>query len=191
MAFHEPSQLEVGLTRLIMTPIERPFYKKYVDGMGLKGGETVLEFGPGSGKMSRYLAKALPRGHLTIVDRSHAWLELVGKLMRNYQNVELMQGRIAELDIPDGTFDIVIASFVIHDVDEYERQKVVDTLAAKLKKGGRMYVRDPEVSGRSGHGISPEDLRRVMHDSGLKELSFERVRPLYMGPMNQGVYVKE
>ena len=98
---------------------------------------------------------------------------------------------IAELDIPDGTFDIVIASFVIHDVDEYERQKVVDTLAAKLKKGGRMYVRDPEVNGRSGHGISPEDLRRVMRNSGLKELSFERVRPLYMGPMNRGVYAKE
>lgn len=191
MAFHEPSQLEVALTRLIMSIIEGPFYKKYVDDMGLKGGENVLEFGPGPGKMSKYLARAIPDGRLTIVDLSGVWLDLVQKKMSKYPNVSLRQGRITELPIADGSFDVVIASFVIHDVDEYERQKVVDSLAAKVKKGGRMFVRDPELNGRSGHGITGADLHKVMQNSGLKEQSFDRLKPFYMGPLNQGVYVNE
>lgn len=191
MSFHEPSQADVALTRLIMTVIQGPFYMRYVENMGLLGGENVLEFGPGSGKMSKYIARALPRGRLTIVDRSRVWLGVVQKVMAQYPNVSLHQGRITELPIADGAFDVVIASYVIHDVDEDERQKVVDALAAKVRKGGRMFVRDPELNGRSGHGITRADLRRVMQASGLKEVSFERVKPFYMGPMNQGVYVKE
>ncbi len=191
MAFHEPSPAEVALTKFIMTIIEGPFYRKYVEGIGLKGDERVLEFGPGSGKMSKYIVQGLPAGHLTIVDRSTVWTEVVRKLLGNRPNVELMQGRIADLAIADGAFDVVVASYVIHDVDEEERQKVVDALAAKLKKGGRMYVRDPEVDGRTGHGITATGLRSVMHRTGLKEVAFERVRPFYMGPRNQGVYVKE
>ncbi len=191
MSFHEPSGAEVALTRLIMTVIEGPFYKRYVDNMGLKGGENVLEFGPGSGKMSKYLARALPGGQLTIVDLSRVWIDLVREKMTKYSNVSLHRGRITELPIPDGAFDVVVASFVIHDVDEEERQKIVDSLAAKVKKGGRMFVRDPELNGRSGHGITRTDLYRVMQNSGLKEVSFERVKPFYLGPLNQGVYVKE
>ncbi len=191
MAFHEPSQGEVALTRLVMTIIEGPFYRKYVDSMGLKGGENVLEFGPGSGKMSKYLARALPRGHLTIVDLSRVWIGVVQKKMVKYPNVRIYQGKITGLPIADGAFDVVVASFVIHDVDEEERQKVVDALAAKVKKGGRMLVRDPELNGRSGHGITGTELRRVMQNSGLKEESFERIKPFYMGPLNQGVYIKE
>lgn len=191
MAFHEPSGAEVALTRLIMTVIEGPFYRRYVENLGLSGGENVLEFGPGSGKMSKYIAGALPRGHLTIVDRSRVWIGVVRKKTAKCPNVSLHQGRITELPIADGAFDVVIASYVIHDVDEDERQTVVDALAAKVRKGGRMFVRDPELNGRSGHGITRADLRRVMQNSGLKEVSFERVKPFYMGPMNQGVYVKE
>lgn len=191
MSFHEPSRLEVALTRLIMTIIEGPFYKRYVADMGLMGGENVLEFGPGSGKMSKYIAGSLPRGSLTIVDLSRVWIGVVKNMMAKYPNVSFHQGRITELPIPDGAFDVVVASFVIHDVDEEERQKVVDSLASKVKKGGRMFIRDPELNGRSGHGITRADLHKVMQNSGLKEVSFERVKPFYMGPLNQGIYVKE
>ncbi|HTY90704.1 MAG TPA: class I SAM-dependent methyltransferase [Methanocella sp.] len=191
MTFHEPSQAEVALTRFFMTFIQGPFYKKYVADMELKGDESVLEFGPGSGKMSRYLAESLPDGRLTIVDLSKAWLGLIRKKLMKYPNVDLKQGKIMDLPIADGSYDVVVASFVIHDVDEDERQRVVDTLAGKLKSGGRMFVRDPEVSGRNGHGITGADLRSVMRNSGLNELSFKRLKPFYMGPMNEGVYIKE
>jgi ubiquinone/menaquinone biosynthesis C-methylase UbiE len=191
MAFHEPSSIEVALTKLIMTIIEGPFYKKYVDEMGLKGGENVLEFGPGSGKMSKYLARALPRGRLTCVDLSKVWLGVVQKVLSKYQNVDLKQGKIFDLPIADGSFDVVVASFVIHDIDDEERQQVADTLAAKLKKGGRIFVRDPEVKNGTGHGISGTELRKAMSNTGLKEMSLERRKPFYMGPLNQGIYAKE
>lgn len=191
MVFHEPSTIEVALTKIIMTIIEGPFYKKYVNEMDLKGDENVLEFGPGPGKMSKYLVRALPRGHLTCVDLSRVWPRVVRKVLREYPNVDIMQGKIFKLPIADGSFDVVVASFVIHDVDDEERQQVVDTLAAKLKKGGRIFVRDPEVQNGKWHGISGAGLRKVMQDSGLKELSFERRKPFYMGPLHQGVYVKE
>jgi ubiquinone/menaquinone biosynthesis C-methylase UbiE len=191
MAFHEPSPAEVTINSLLLTIIEKPFYKNYVDGMGLKGDERVLEFGPGTGKMSKHIVRALPHGHLTIVDLSKNWLEAVGKVVAGSPNVDLKQGKIMNIPLSDGSFDVVVASFVIHDVDDIERRQVVDRLAALLKKGGRMYVRDPELNGRSGHGITPAELRRVMQGSGLKEVTFERLRPWFMGPLNQAVYVKE
>jgi ubiquinone/menaquinone biosynthesis C-methylase UbiE len=191
MAFREPSSADVVLTRLIMTVIEGPFHKRYVESMGLKGDERVLEFGPGPGKMSRYLASALPNGHLTIVDLSRVWLGIVRKKMERYENVELKQGKVMALPIVDGSFDVIVASFVIHDVDVEERQKVVDTLAAKLRTGGRVYVRDPEAKNGRSHGMSGQEMREVMVKAGLKEISFERKKPFYMGPLNQGIYKKE
>lgn len=191
MAFHEPSPAEVAINSWLLTIIEKPFYKNYVDGMGLKGDEKVLEFGPGTGKMSKHIVRALPRGHLTIVDLSKNWLKAVGKVVGESPNVDLKHGKIMNIPLSDGSFDVIVASFVIHDVDDHERRQVVDRLAALLKKGGRMYVRDPELNGRSGHGITPWELRRVMQGSGLKEVTFERLRPWFMGPLNQGIYVKE
>lgn len=191
MAFHEPSRLEVALINTAMTALGGAYNRGYVDGMGLKGDEAVLEFGPGSGHMSRYILRALPRGRLTIVDLSSVWIDVVRKAVGGRPNVELLCGRIPELPIPDGAFDVVVASYVIHDVDEAERPAVARTLAAKLKPGGRMFVRDPVVNSSRRHGISGDDLRSIMRTTGLKETSFEHVKPRLRGPMNQGVYVKK
>lgn len=58
MEFKEPSLLEVLLDVLVRNTIARTVYKRYVDGLKLKGDERVLDFGGGSGIASGYVAQA-------------------------------------------------------------------------------------------------------------------------------------
>ncbi len=173
--------------RFLLTLIERSFYERYVDEMGLKGDEAVLEYGPGPGKMSKYLARALPRGRLVCVDVSRVWMGIVHKVLREYKNVDFKLGDISGLAIDDGSFDVLVVSFVLHDVDADERQNIMHTLVKKLKKGGKAFVREPD---KQGHGMRVEEVRALMRISGLKEHTFEHFNKMLVGSGNKWIFEK-
>jgi SAM-dependent methyltransferase len=69
-----PGGMEIFTTRLMLHGLLSGSYRRFVDGMGLRGDERVLDFGAGSGAAAGHLAKRLQAGgHLTCVDISPGW----------------------------------------------------------------------------------------------------------------------
>jgi len=120
--FEHPSALFVLEDRLKGLLGGLLLYNPYFKTFGLKGNETVLDFGCGGGAGSRCLANLLSKdGHLTCIDASSYWIEKARKRLDRYSNVECKVGDIRELDIPDSSFDVISAMHVIHDIAPVER----------------------------------------------------------------------
>jgi ubiquinone/menaquinone biosynthesis C-methylase UbiE len=166
-----------------------PFYRRYVEGMGLKGDERILEFGSGTGAASRYLAEILLKGggHLTCVDMSEAMSRVARKRLKKYPNVETRVGDIRTLDVKDSTYDAASIHFTLHDLDESIRLETVKALAGKLRSDGRLFIREPT---EKFNAMSPEAMRKVLSEGGLEELTCRFTKAPLFGPMYEAVYTK-
>ncbi len=184
---------EPGSGRLFFEWVKGPFrsgfYRSYVESLGLKGNERVLEYGSGTGAASRHIAPILQKktGHLTCVDISTVFMNSVKKKMSKYPNVDFMLGDIRILDIKSGSYDMVFMHYVLHDIPEGRRQENVGMLASKLKNGGRICIREP--TGEK-HGMPAEEIKRIMTYAGLKEVSSGTGKRTFGGPMFYGVFKK-
>jgi ubiquinone/menaquinone biosynthesis C-methylase UbiE len=88
------------------------------------------------------------------------------KRTKSFSNVDYRVGEISSLDIDDKSYDMVVVSFVLHDVEEQKRSVIVNELARRLKPGGRIVIKEPT---KSDHGMEPSDIRMLMSGAGLKE----------------------
>ncbi|HET7226398.1 MAG TPA: methyltransferase domain-containing protein [Candidatus Eisenbacteria bacterium] len=127
--------------------------RRVLERLPLSGGETVLDCGCGSGRVSALLLERLPRGRLIALDRSadmvreaHRWLSqqpLAGR-------TRVVLGDAAALPLR-GTIDAILSTATFHwvvDQDTLARQ-----LFAALKPGGRLVV-------QMGGGPNVESLHR-------------------------------
>jgi len=154
-------------------------YNPFIKTFGIKGNERVLDFGCGGGISSRCIAKKLTKGgFLTCVDTSIFWMKKAEKRLRKYNNVEFKTGDIRKLDIPDSSYDIVSIVHVIHDIGPELRQATVNSLAAKLKEGGRLFIIEPT---KKSHGMSIEEIRTLMNNAGLVETNNTIKKSSYTG----------
>lgn len=186
MSGYEPSPLEVRLTLWLGNTIASPIYTSYINNLQLVGNERVLDFGSGSGVCSKHLAARLQKGggHLTCLDVSRTWNAIIQKTLKRYANVDYLLGDINSLNIPDRSFDVIICHFVIHDIPANERQMIVNHWSRILKAGGKVFLREPIGT----EGISIDELRHLMQQSGFKESSSRISRVPLMGETLEGVF---
>ncbi|NIV34621.1 MAG: methyltransferase domain-containing protein, partial [Anaerolineae bacterium] len=125
--YHEPGKMEVWLTMLAGKLFGRSVYEPYVNSLGLRGDEKVLDFGSGAGTPAQLIAGKLAEGSgtLTCVDVSQVWIKTAQKRLQAYSNVTFLSGEISDLDVPDESHDIVFIHFVIHDIPARQRPLVV------------------------------------------------------------------
>jgi ubiquinone/menaquinone biosynthesis C-methylase UbiE len=166
-----------------------PFYRRYVEGLGLKGNERLLEFGSGTGAASRYFAEILLKGNgrLVCVDRSEAMSRVARKRLKKYPDVEIKVGDIRTLDVEDGSYDAASIHFMLHDVDAGVRLDTVKALARKLKPGGRLFLREPTAKFKA---MSTDAMREVLTQAGLEEAAYRFTKSFLFGPMYEAVYTK-
>jgi ubiquinone/menaquinone biosynthesis C-methylase UbiE len=154
-------------------------FKSFVNSFALAGNENVLDFGSGGGIEARFILKHLgENGHITCIDRSSYWLNKARKRLKKFPNVTFVLGDITKLDIPDKVFDLVLARYVIHDIVTDERQRIMNTLANKLKSGGALYIWEPI---KISHGMPVEEIKGLLSKSGLRELSYEETKSSFKG----------
>ncbi len=81
MSFKEPSSTQVFFIVAVGYTIGSFFWKNYVKSLNLSGTEKILEYGSGSGALSRHIAPILLKGggHLTCVDISQKWMGEIQK----------------------------------------------------------------------------------------------------------------
>lgn len=123
-----------------------------LDGLHLYGNETVLDVGCGHGVLLIGAAKRLPQGKAVGIDR---WSQVDqgsnsrAATLNNAQvegvadRVEVYDGDMRELPFTNGSFDAVIASVAIHNIESREgRQQAVSEIVRVLKPGGKIALMD-------------------------------------------------
>ncbi len=99
----------------------------------LEGGETVLDAGCGTGRVTRMLVERLPAGRVVAVDGSAAMVEKVREVLRPAD--EAFVADLTELQLQQPV-DAVVSSAVFHWIAEHET--LFAHLRAALRPGGRL-----------------------------------------------------
>jgi SAM-dependent methyltransferase len=110
---------------------------------GVQEGDVVLDLGCGAG-IDLLLAAELvgPRGRVIGVDMTEAMLDTARQAVARsgHANVEVRDGLIEELPVPDASVDRVISNCVINLSPQ--KRRVFAEIARVLRPGGRMLVSD-------------------------------------------------
>ena len=183
----EPSQIELITTRLVGN-ILPGFYREYVYQLPIKEQDHILDYGSGSGNCSKYLAKRLSdHGHLTCVDISRRWHNEIQKRLKKSGNVSFILGKIENMNLSESSFDGIFIHYVLHDIPESQRKSRIAFLAALVKPGGKIYIREPE---NPNHGISELEIHNLLFHAGLSKISVTRAAHPLAGKFTQAIYQK-
>jgi cyclopropane fatty-acyl-phospholipid synthase-like methyltransferase len=167
MSITKPSRSEIAFILLASRLTRRSRYRKFVEEIGLNGKESVLDFGAGWGDSTYYIAKTLNgKGKVTALDVSEEWQNLAKKRLKEFHNIDFVQSDIRSSPLPNGSFDVIVVSYVLHDIPNEDRAEIVKSLEDKLNATGFIELREPT---KKSHGMPLEEIRSLMQKAGLKE----------------------
>jgi trans-aconitate 2-methyltransferase len=141
----------------ISAPLERNG-RTVLDRLVLRGDETVLDAGCGSGRVTQALVERLADGHVIGVDGSAGMIDAACR--RLGESAELLVGDLAELDLGGRRVDVVFSTAVFHWLADHEA--LFARLHAVLRPGGRL------VAQCGGEGNTPE-LMAAMFEIAAQE----------------------
>jgi trans-aconitate 2-methyltransferase len=104
-----------------------------IDRLDLRGDETVLDAGCGSGRVTRLLLERLPRGHVIGVDASRSMLEKARDALPD--RTEFIVSDLLDLELEESV-DAVFSNATFHWILDHRR--LFDRLHAALRPGGAL-----------------------------------------------------
>ncbi len=118
----------------VSTPQVR-WAQEVLDRLPLKGDETVLDAGCGSGRVTQLLEERLPDGKVIAVDASPSMVEKARETLR--PNAEVFVSDLVDLDLHEAA-DAVFSNAVFHWIPDHDT--LFKRLFEALKPGGRLVV---------------------------------------------------
>jgi SAM-dependent methyltransferase len=132
-------------------------------------GDRVLDLGCGPGSLWPYWSALPDVSTLVGVDLSPRMVDVA---RRRHPAGTFLVGRAHDLPFPDGSFDLVIASAVLHHVPPEHQQGAVDEIHRVLDEHGAVVGRDPSGAHRFGR-TPPWFSGAIMH---LRHLALRETR---------------
>ncbi|MCB8994421.1 MAG: class I SAM-dependent methyltransferase [Bacteroidales bacterium] len=121
----------------------KSFINKAIKEMGIKPGDSILDFGCGTGRNAGLMVKYLEnKGQITGVDISTDMEKQFLQKFRDYEHVKFLNQRIDQPFDLNKTFDIVFISFVIHGFPHEIRNTVIQNARKHLKPDGSFFILD-------------------------------------------------
>src|SRR5918993_5250111 len=147
----EDPLLDVMVSRLEVRGKHSFFQKglqEYLDAMDIDSAHTVLDMGCGTGVAARTIARRADfSGRVTGIDLSPYLVEAAKRLADEEglgSRVEFRSGDTRELDIPDGSFDAVVAHTLVSHVQE--ALTVPKEAGRVVKPGGLIAIFDGDYA---------------------------------------------
>lgn len=132
MTPEEVREWDAGTYQRVSVPHEE-WAEAVLERLPLRGDETVLDAGCGTGRATRMLIERLPHGRVIGVDGSRAMIEKVSEILRPQD--EAFAADLTELEL-EAPVDAVLSSAVFHWIKDH------DTLFARMRAalvpGGRL-----------------------------------------------------
>lgn len=131
----------------------------------------VLEVGAGAGWTSQRILETFPQVELTASDINPAVTEQFRQLQGTYgQRLKFQAADILQLPFDRNAFDMVIAVYVLHHVDDITRG--IHQLLRCLRPGGLLGILDADQQYSEGlaswlwrsHAISRADIERILRE---------------------------
>jgi trans-aconitate 2-methyltransferase len=116
-----------------VSDVQAAFARRVLDLLPLRGDETVLDAGCGSGRVTAMLLDRLPEGRVIGVDSSEAMIEHARAALG--ERAELLVADLTELEL-DVPVDAVFSNAVFHWVLDHDR--LFERLYGVLRPGGRL-----------------------------------------------------
>ena len=142
-----------------------------IERLALRGDETVLDAGCGSGRVTKLLLERLPQGRVIAVDAAPSMVEEARAALG--PGVEVIQSDLAELEL-DESVDAVFSNAVFHWVPDHDA--LFACLRAALRPGGRLVA-------QCGGAGNVERFHQVAKEVGDKEPFAEHLAG-WIGPWN-------
>jgi SAM-dependent methyltransferase len=121
---------------------------------GPRPGETVLDLGCGAGTDLLIAARRVGTGGRVIgIDGSPSMCrcaEMAARAAGLADRIEVREGRLDVLPVPDGSVDCVIGNGILGS--SQRRERIFREVRRVLKEGGRLYLADLVVSRTPGQG---------------------------------------
>jgi ubiquinone/menaquinone biosynthesis C-methylase UbiE len=142
--------------------------------LGLKSGDAIADIGCGPGFFTLPAAEIVgPDGIVVAADIQGEMLTTVRvrAAEQGLANVRLIKTGETELPLPEQTFDVVVAAFVLHEVPRHAT--FLRKMARLLKPGGRLAVlewqkHETEFGPPLEDRIAPDDLISDAAAAGLR-----------------------
>jgi ubiquinone/menaquinone biosynthesis C-methylase UbiE len=119
-------------------PLYRPVAERLIAQAGLRRGDQVLDVGTGTGVAALLAApKVLPGGNVLGIDLSAGMLAVARAKAAQFgfDHVAFRQGNTEVLDLPDGSFDVVLSAFGLAATDP---ARSLPEIRRVLASGGRL-----------------------------------------------------
>lgn len=160
---------------------ERAFREKVVDLAGVKPGEAVLDVGCGTGSLTIAAKKRVgPASEVIGIDPA---AEMIAKAQKKAKregvDITFRSSVIEGLPFPDGHFDVVLSSLMLHHLPKKAREQGAQEIRRVLKPGGRWLIVDfgghePKRKGILGHlhfkhgYIKTSDVEELLNGAGFR-----------------------
>jgi len=103
--------------------------------LDLRGDETVLDAGCGTGRVTELLLERMPHGSVLAVDGSASMVESARERFSGDSRVRVKRQDLLELEV-DKTLDLIFSTATFHWIKNHER--LFENLAKALKPGGQL-----------------------------------------------------
>ena len=101
-----------------------------------------LDVGCGTGRLLAFLHDAWPGMKFTGLDLSPPYLAEARRLIGRTARVKLIEGAAEKLPFEDASLDLVVSSFLMHELPETIRQQALAEMARVLKPDGLVVIVD-------------------------------------------------
>lgn len=106
-----------------------------------------LDVGCGTGRLLAFLHEAWPGLRLTGLDLSAPYLEEARRLIGRTARVKLAEGAAEKLPYEDSSLDLVVSSFLLHELPAEVRTKALADMARVVKPDGLVVIVDSMQKG--------------------------------------------